>query len=80
MNCENIESGAVYDFCETVNIPEDSVFTALSTSQFEECVQLDALTVSSEEEGKGKGMKKSGRSRIEGGSKFSKSEKKAKSR
>ncbi len=78
MNCENIESGAVYDFCETVNIPEDSVFTALSTGQFEECVSLDALTVSSEEEGKGKGMKKSGRSRR--GSKFSKSEKKAKSR
>ena len=54
INCENIERGAQFDFCGDVSIDESSVFTALSTNQFEECLPLDIL-------GSRKGSKKGGK-------------------
>jgi uncharacterized membrane protein YgcG len=42
INCENIESDAKFDFCESVQIDE-GVFQALSTGGFEECLPLDVL-------------------------------------
>lgn len=45
MDCENIESGAIFNFCEEVAISADSVFNALSTSEFEECLALEHLSL-----------------------------------
>ena len=85
IDCGNIESGAVYDFCETVTINDDSVFAALSTGQFEDCAPIEASE--EHEQGKGKkGSKKSDlswrgkQSKVHNFSKSSKSGKRAKSR
>ena len=75
INCENIESGAVYDFCEPVTINDNSVFTALTPGQFEECVPIEA----SEEHGQGKGIKGSKKSEPTGHGKLSKFSKSSKS-
>lgn len=43
MDCENIEYGATFDFCESVTIEDDSVFTAFSSEGYDECLPLDQL-------------------------------------
>jgi hypothetical protein len=79
INCENIERGAVYDFCETVTINDNSVFTALTPGLFEECVPIESSE--EHEQGKGiKGSKKSDPGKLSKFSKSSKSAKRAKSR
>lgn len=84
MDCANIEDGAVYDFCNEVIIEDDSVFTALSTNGFEECLPREVM-----ETGKSSKSSKSSKKSGEKGSKkssdiyeakYSKSAKKAKSR
>lgn len=57
IECENIEHDAIFNFCEDLSITEDSVFTALSSNQFEECLPLDILGSPSRPEGSGKGSK-----------------------
>ena len=61
IDCENIETGATFDFCEVVEI-DDGVFQALATNAFEECLPIDALDLgkgtSSRGKGKGKGGKR----------------------
>ena len=87
MDCENIEHGASFNFCEDVEIDDHSVFVALDSDQIlEECLDTDILgskkskssksskSSSSSRRGRGKGKGKGGYYRS------SKSAKKAKSR
>lgn len=83
MDCDNIEYGATFNFCEDVEIDDDSVFQALSDEGFEECLSLDVLgSRSTKKSGKrSKGSKKGGSGEdFPIGVKPSKSAKKAKSR
>jgi hypothetical protein len=88
IDCENIERGATFNFCEDVTIDDDSVFISLTTSgEFEECLPLDVLGSKKSKKGSKKGGKK-GKGKggtyqdyvLFGGGEPSKSAKKAKSR
>jgi hypothetical protein len=57
MDCENIEKGASFNFCEVVTI-EDGAFQALSTNEFEECLPIDLLGSKKGKKGSKKGSKK----------------------
>jgi hypothetical protein len=89
MDCENIEEGASFNFCEEVTI-EDGAFQALSTNDFEECLPIDLLGSKKGKKGSKKGSKKSKKGSKSGADtlfnssassyKYSKSAKKASSR
>ena len=71
MDCSNVEEGAMFDFCETVNV-DTGIFQAFSTDHFDQCLPLSQVEAKASKKTSKKSSKKDGK----GGKSTSKSSKK----